>query len=109
MSAPEAGALRRRLRLEAPLDAPDEIGGATRGWTCVATLWAHVASLRGLTRLQGERLEQAITHRVTIRWRADVTGETRLTMGERVFAVRAARDPDEGRRVLVLDCEETTP
>jgi SPP1 family predicted phage head-tail adaptor len=108
MSAPESGALRRRLRLERPLDAPDDIGGVSRSWTLEATVWAQLTSLKGLTRLQGERLEQAITHRVVMRWRAGVSGEMRLVMGQRVFAIRSVRDPDEGRRALVLDCEETT-
>jgi head-tail adaptor len=44
-----------------------------------------------------------------MRWRAGVSGEMRLVMGQRVFAIRSVRDPDEGRRALVLDCEETTP
>ena len=105
-NAPEAGRLARRLVLEAPLDAADEIGGASRSWADVATLWGEVESLRGETRLAADRLEQAVTHRITLRWRAGVTGAMRLRLGARVFVIRAARDPDESRRRLVLDCEE---
>jgi SPP1 family predicted phage head-tail adaptor len=103
------GALRRRVALETPDDVADEIGGVTRGWRVVATVWAQIETPRGATRLQGERLEQVLSHRVTLRWRAGVTGEMRLRLGARVFAIRAVRDPDERRRRLELDCEETTP
>ena len=105
-NAPEAGRLARRLVLEAPVDAADDIGGASRSWVVVATLWGEIESLRGETRLAADRLEQAITHRVTLRWRPGVTAQMRLRLGARVFVIRAARDPDESRRRLVLDCEE---
>jgi len=104
--SPRAGDLRRRVTLEAPADVVDEIGGVTRSWVVVATLWARIETPRGATRLAAERLEQALGHRVTLRWRDDVTGGMRLRYGARVFAIRAVRDPDESRRSLVLDCEE---
>lgn len=109
MSPPVSGALRRRVTLEAPDAVADDIGGVTRGWRVVATVWARIETPRGATRLEGDRLEQARFHRVTLRWRDGVSGEMRLRLGERILLIRAARDPDESRRRLELDCEETTP
>lgn len=109
MSALHAGALRRRLALEAPVDVADDIGGVSRSFVEIARLWASVAAVSGATRLEGDRLEQAITHRVVTRWRDDVTGGMRLRLGLRVLTIRAVRDPDGARRVLAIDCEETTP
>ena len=105
-AAPEAGRLARRLALEAPFDATDDIGGASRSWVEVATLWGEIESLRGETRLAADRLEKANTHHVTLRRRARVTGQKRPPLGPRAVGIRAARDPDESRRRLVLDCEE---
>lgn len=109
MSAPQAGRLRRRLTLEAPIDVADEIGGVTRGWSAISTVWAEIESPRGATRLAADRLEQAIAVRVTLRWREGVTIGMRLRFGARIFDIRSVRDPDESRRALVLDCEETGP
>lgn len=109
MSALHAGALRRRVALEAPVDVADDIGGATRTHAEFARVWAQVKAVSGATRLSADMPEQAITHHILMRWRGDVTGETRIRLGARLFAVRAARDPDASRRVLMLDCEETTP
>lgn len=108
MRAP-AGSLRRRVTLEAPADVVDEIGGASREWVAVATVWAAIETPRGTTRLAADHPEQTITHRVTLRWREGVTGGMRLRLGARLFAVKAVRDPDERGVVLVLDCEEITP
>ena len=109
MSALHAGALRRRLSLEAPQQTIDEAGDAVVTWVEVARLWGALAALSGRERIEGARAEQAISHRVTMRWREGVTAAMRLRLGLRIFDIRAVRDPDEGRRVLSLDCEETTP
>lgn len=109
MSAFQVGALRRRVALEAPADSADDVGGATRAYAEFARVWAQVTALSGETRLVGDRQEQAITHRLLLRWRDDVNGQTRIRLGARVFHVRATRDPDAARRVLVVDCEEITP
>lgn len=100
------GGLRRRVVLEQPLDTPDDIGGAVRTWTPVATIWAQIAPVAGVERREGAREESAITHRVLIRWRPDVTGAMRLVEGARVFAIHAALDHDSRRRFMLLQCEE---
>lgn len=100
------GGLRRRAVLEQPLDVPDEIGGLLRTWTPVATVWAQVLPLAGVERREGGREETAITHRVLIRWRPDVTGASRLVVEGRVLAVHAAVDHDPQRRFMMLQCQE---
>ena len=100
------GDLDQRLSLEQPLDTPDDIGGVTRAWTRVDDIWAQVKPAAGAENFVGEREESAITHRVLIRWRPDVTGAMRLRLGARVFAIHAALDWDTRRRFLLLQCEE---
>lgn len=39
---PLIGALRHRVTLEAPVDAPDGAGGYTRSFTPIANLWARI-------------------------------------------------------------------
>lgn len=100
------GDLDQRLSLEQPLDTPDDIGGVTRAWTLVDNIWAQVKPAAGAENFVGAREESAITHRVLIRWRPDVTGAMRLRLGARVFAIHAALDWDTRRRFLLLQCEE---
>lgn len=100
------GDLDQRASLEQPLDTPDDIGGVTRAWVLVADVWAKVTPTAGAENFAGERGESAITHRVLIRWRPDVTGAMRLRLGARVLAIHAALDWDTRRRFLLLQCEE---
>lgn len=103
------GALRRRMLLEAPVETPDGAGGVLRGYETVAALWAGIEWLGGEERWRAGRPEQAVTHRVTLRWRGDVDAGRRLRDGSRIFDIRAVHDPDGARRRLVCIVEEGGP
>lgn len=106
MSRVRIGDLDRRMTLERPIDTPDDIGGVTRSWVPVAQIWANVQPARGSFAFAGERAESVLSHRVTIRWRPDVTGAMRLRDGDRIFIIHAALDGDMRRRTMVCQCEE---
>ena len=106
MKPARIGDLDRRLVLEAPLDAPDDIGGIVRTWQFVDVVWARVVALMAAQRFEGEREESAITHAITIRWRPDVTGAMRLRDGVRIYVIHAAVDGDDRRRTLNCRCSE---
>ena len=103
----DPGRLSARLALEAPADAPDGQGGVTEGWTGLATLWGRIEPLRAATDESAAAATAVITHRVTIRYREDVLHAMRFTHRGRALLIRAVRDPDESRRYLLCDCEET--
>ncbi|PZU89629.1 MAG: head-tail adaptor protein [Chelatococcus sp.] len=106
---PAIGAMRRRLLLEAPLATPDALGGATHQFVTVAALWARVEWLSGGERWRFGRPEQIASHRITMRWRAGVDAGQRLRDGDRVYEIRTAADPQDGRRRLVCLAEEIKP
>ena len=87
----------------------DGAGGETVSWETLATLWARIEPLSGAERLMAERLEAAVTHRVTIRFREGVTHEMRFSIGSRLFGIRAIRDLEERHRYLETICEEVSP
>jgi head-tail adaptor len=47
-----------------------------------------------------------ISHRLRIRWRADVSPGWRAMLGARTLRIEAAVDRDQKRRWLHLDCTE---
>jgi SPP1 family predicted phage head-tail adaptor len=98
--------MRRRLTLQAPVEAPDLAGGVARAWTPVATIWAAVEPLTSAPVLLGDAPTSRTTHRVVMRWRAGIGAGMRLAEGARLFSIRSALDPDERRRRLVLLVEE---
>lgn len=106
---PAIGRMRRRLVLEAPVAAPDGLGGTTQSFTAIGALWAQLEWLSGVEQWREGRPEQAARYRVTMRWRTDLDAGKRLRDGERLFDIRTVADPDGARRRLVCLVEEITP
>jgi len=100
------GALRRRLTIEAADEAPDQAGGLVRTFTPVATVFAAVAPRRRRETVDDGRQVGLVTHRITIRWRDDVSGATRFRAGGVTYRVLAVEDADPARRFLDCWCEE---
>lgn len=101
-----AGALRERVTLQAPVRTPDGAGGADVTWSDVATVWASVMALSGRERPAGERMEARRIVQVLIRYRSDVTATKRLLWQGRVLDIRTMCDIDGKRHTLMIDCEE---
>ena len=85
------------------------MGGVIRRYAAGPQLWGAIATVKGEERLRADRPEQAITHRVTLRYREGVTAAMRLTCGLRRFRIKAAADPNGRRRDLVCLVEEVSP
>jgi SPP1 family predicted phage head-tail adaptor len=97
------------VAIQAPNPGSDGGGGRGDPWaspTAVATLRARIEPLKGGEKLRAMQLQDSVSHRITIRHRADVTARMRVVFGARVFNIRAVIDPGERRRWLELLCEE---
>lgn len=106
LSTAPLGMLRTRATLLSPIDQPDEIGGAARSFVPVATLWCRLEPVLGDERFVVGRIEEAVSHRIEMRWRADVTAAMRLAVGSRAFVITATGDPDGRRRRLLVLADE---
>jgi len=102
----DPGWIAHRVVIERPVTSPDGAGGASVAFAPLATVWAAIEPLSASEDGGSGRLATRITHRVTIRWRADVTGAMRLVHRGRVLRIASLRDADESRRFLVIDAEE---
>lgn len=103
------GARRRLFTLELPLESPDGFGGVVRTYAAGPNLWGAIEMVAGVDRTRAGRPEEAITHRVRLRWREGVDGTMRLSSGLRRFVIKSACDPDGRRRDLVCLVEEIGP
>jgi len=102
------GKLRHRLRIDYPVDTDDGSGGTTRTWATLATVWARIEPLGASERVEADRIEAVIRHRVTLRHRGDLTHAMRFVTGTRVLKIEGIRGGDEHDRFLICDCEEIT-
>jgi SPP1 family predicted phage head-tail adaptor len=95
--------------IEAATTAPDGAGGGTSTWEAIASTWALVEPVAGTERIVAGHLTGIVTHVVTMRHRADVTGGMRVLYRGRTYRVLVATDLDERRRYLALKTELETP
>lgn len=102
------GKLRHRLRIDYPVDTDDGSGGTTRTWATLATVWARIEPLSASERVEADRIEAAVRHRVTLRHRGDLTHAMRFVSGTRILKIDGIRDSGERDSFLVCDCEEIT-
>jgi SPP1 family predicted phage head-tail adaptor len=103
---PLIGELRQRVIIEAPVDAPDDIGGLIRNYTQLTQAWAKIEALASSERFVEQRLEQSRRFTVTLRWRGDVTSQMRILFRGQILLIRSVEEQDATRRFLTCLCEE---
>ena len=103
------GEFRHRLTLEAADEIEDGAGGVVRTWAPLGQVWAAIEPLSLGEALRADKRLGVLTHRVRLRHRTDVTLAHRFVLGQRSFAIRAVRDPDERGRLLECLVEEERP
>lgn len=101
-----ASRARYRMTLQTPVDTPDLAGGYTRTWSDTATFWTEIVPLRAREQVVDGRQQQKTTHRITCRYRADITNIQRLKYGTRLFNIRSVENVDERNEKLEMLVEE---
>lgn len=102
---PRIGALRRRLTLETATDVTDGAGGSVRTWVMTDAVFAETETTAIREDVADGRAVGIATHRVTIRWRSDVTRAMRFVDGPAHYRVIAVKS-DARKRFLTCLCEE---
>lgn len=102
--------MRNRLTIQQPVRTPDNQGGYSLSWQDVATVWADVRQLAGREYLMAQQLSTALSHQVSMRYRADVVPSWRgVDEDGNVLDVHSVANPDGVKRETVLLCEQVRP
>jgi SPP1 family predicted phage head-tail adaptor len=101
-----AGALDRRLVLEAPVEVADGAGGVVRHHEAVATLWAALIPLSGRAGIEAEANGATLTHRIVIRKGPAITTRHRFRLGARIFRIVSLREQDSRGRFVEIAAQE---
>lgn len=102
----DAGRFNRQLTIENEIEMADGCGGYVSRYKPQDTVWAHVCPVRSATITRADNSVLELSHRILVRFRANISSKTRFVTGSRCFEVQAVRDPDETRRYLECDCVE---
>lgn len=106
MTRVKIGRMRHRLALEEAIATPDGGGGAIMNWVEVAEIWAAILPVSGREGVEADGLQGRATHRIIVRYRADITPHKRFRAGARIFDIKAVIDGGEARRFLSCVVEE---
>lgn len=102
-----AGALDKRITIQAQTKTPDGQGGFTTAWTDIATIWAAIWPVSANETVQAAQPVMIISHRIRIRWRSIMRPTWRLKFGARYFNIVSIICPNEGREWLDIMCKES--
>lgn len=102
----DAGRFNRQLTIENEMELADGCGGFVSRYEPQDTVWAHICPVRSSNVARADNSVVELSHRIIVRFRANISTNTRFVTGSRRFEVEAVRDPDETRRYLECDCVE---
>ena len=100
-----AGMLREPLTIQRKVAVSDGMGGQAIQWIDLATIKAQVVPLSGREAVQAMQLQASITHRVYMRYRADLTPADRIVMRGQPLQIRAIINVEMRNRWLELACD----
>lgn len=104
----DSGTLRHRGRLEKPPATLTSRGQRDRSaaWTYVAEIYFGKRTVAAGEVIRGRQVHAEATHRLTIRYRDDVTPQWRIVEDNRTYELLSVIDPDDRKRTLELDVKE---
>lgn len=104
----DTGKMRHRGRLESPPETLTARGqrDRTAAWSLVAMVHFAKRTVSAAEIIRGRQVHGEATHRLTIRWRDDVTSANRIVEGTRTYELLSAFDPDDRKQVLECDAKE---
>lgn len=100
------GGLRHRVVIQEETPTADTGGGYANAWATVATMWCNVEPASGREVFQAQQLQKNVSHRITTRYRTDISTANRLLWGSRTFNVRAVLTTAERNRYTLVLAEE---
>ena len=81
------GELRDKVTLRRKAETADGMGGFTETWSDMGTAWAKVTSVRGKELMEALQLQGELTHKVFMRYRADVDEANQITWRGRTLKI----------------------
>ena len=102
------GKMRHSLTIQAQSRSNDSAGGARRTYSTLATVMGSIEPVGGNLRLYGDQIEGVSTHKITIRYRNDVTTKHRINYSadSRIFKINRILNLGTRDRYLEMLCEE---
>ncbi len=103
-----AGKLDKRVSIKSQSTSRDALNQKVSTWNTITNgdVWAAVEPLSNRESQEAAANQMIVSHRVTIRFRADLTPDMRIFYGTRQLAITGIRNPKERGEFLEILCQE---
>ncbi len=103
--------LRHRLTLQEEIRTMDGAGGYIGVWQDVADLWAEISPIStrviyGNEKLFAGQIQSSLSHKITIRYRSNISTAMRFIFQGRAFNIRSISSVHEKKDIIELLVEE---
>jgi SPP1 family predicted phage head-tail adaptor len=100
------GDLKKRITLQYQTKVPDGMGGFTTGWVDVASVFAAIWPISASEQVANMQVSMTITHRIRIRYRADIKASWKIKYGTKYFNIVGIINPNTENEMLDLMVKE---
>ena len=102
-----SGLLRHQITIQRESKTKDAVGGYDGStWATHLQPYAYIKPVSGFERLQAMKLEATISHKIYIRYVADISPNDRIVFNSRTMQIRAIINIEERDKWLELTCDE---
>lgn len=100
--------MNKRMTIQNVTFASDGQGGQTETWTDTASVWAKIEPVKAWERMQAMQMQAPVTHKITIRYRSDVTSASRFNYQGRILWAKEVINVNENNQFLEIKAVERT-
>lgn len=104
--APKIGNLDKRIEIQSRVLSADTFGEPVPAWETIAVVYAAVEPISGREAWQAQQAQADVTHRVTIRFRAELAPKMRFRFRGRALNIDSVVNLEEDDRFSVCLCKE---
>ena len=101
----KAGQLRHRITIQS-YTTTNTHGEITKTWSTFKTVWARIEPITGREWLESGIVEAEVTHRVTIRYLANVKPQMRIYYDSKYYDIMYIENTEMRDRQMILMCKE---
>ncbi len=98
--------LRHRITIQKQAASQDGAGGSIISWGDFKSIWAQIEPLSGRELYEAQRLSNRVTHKVTVRYLANLTPDMRVKHGVKIYKIISIVNLRELDTWMILLCEE---
>lgn len=100
--------MRERITIQSPTEVRSPSGETTLNWdSTLATVWASVDGLSSRDIMQAQQANVIVSHKIRIRYRADVTHTHRIIWRGRTMEIASVTDRSNRESLEILARELT--